>query len=132
MKMQCEIYFRDLFLEVHEDNLDILSRTKEINLHILGQMMPFLETFLQMNEERGDETVDPTNVPVERVFGVVKYAKKNFSTHLPSIGSAKLEEYHSQISEIEKRITQDHSQTFSLLHKESLMRYFDISLIFIQ
>ena len=33
---------RDLFLEVHEDNLDILSRTQEIYLHIVGQMMPFL------------------------------------------------------------------------------------------
>ena len=60
-----------IFFEVHEDNLDILSRTKEINLHILGQMMPFLETFLQMNEEGGDEAVDSTNVPVERVFEVV-------------------------------------------------------------
>ena len=50
---------RDLFLEVHEDNLDILSRTQEIYLHIVGQMMPFLESFQQVNEERGDETVDP-------------------------------------------------------------------------
>ena len=50
---------RDLFLEVHEDNLDILSRTQEIYLHIVGQMMPFLESFEQVNEERGDETVDP-------------------------------------------------------------------------
>ena len=81
-----------IFFEVHEDNLDILSRTKEINLHILGQMMPILETFLQMNEEGGDEAVDSTNVPVERVFEVVNYAKKAFSTHLQSIGSAKLEE----------------------------------------
>ena len=38
--------------------------------------MPFLESFEQVNEERGDETVDPTNVPVERVFGVLKYAEK--------------------------------------------------------
>ena len=124
MNIQCEIYFRDLFLEVQEDNLDIVSRTKEIDLHILGQMMPFLEPFLQMNEERGYETVDPTNVPVERVFGVLKYTEKAFSTHLPSI--------HSKISEIENQITQDHLQTFSLLHEESVMRYFDISLIFIQ
>ena len=35
--------------------------------------MPFLESFEQVNEERGDDTVDPTNVPVERVFGVLKY-----------------------------------------------------------
>ena len=103
---------RDLFLEVHEDNLEILSRTQEIYLHIVGQMMQFLEPFLQMNEERGYETVDPTNVPVERVFGVLKYAEKAlsnlqfglFAQHTmakfikvlaqhPSIGPAKLEEF---------------------------------------
>ena len=108
---------RDLFLEVHEDNLDILSRTQEIYLHIVGQIMLFLEPFERENEERGDETVDPTNVPVERVFGVLKYAEKalpnlqfgllaphtmakfnKVSALLPSVGSAKLEEYHSQIT----------------------------------
>ena len=30
------------------------------------------------------------------------------SALLPSIGSAKLEEYHSQITEIERRMKQDH------------------------
>ena len=118
---------RDLFLQNNEDNPDILRRTQEIYLHIVGQMMPFLESFEQVNEERGDETVDPTNVPVERVFGVLKYAEKalpnlqfgllaqhtmakfnKVSAHLKSIGSAKLEEYHSQITEIEKRMKQEH------------------------
>ena len=33
---------RDLFLEVYEENLDILSKTKEIYLHITWKMMPFL------------------------------------------------------------------------------------------
>ena len=118
---------RDLFLQNYEDNPDILRRTQEIYLHIVGQMMPFLESFEQVNEERGDEIVDPTNVPVERVFGVLKYADKalpnlqfgllaqhtmakfnKVSSHLESIGSAKLEEYHSQITEIEKRMKQEH------------------------
>ena len=76
--------------------------------------MPFLESFGQVNEERGDETVDPTNDPVERVFGVLTYAEKTLpslqlsllaqhtktkfnkvSAHLPIIGSTKVEEYHS-------------------------------------
>ena len=56
---------RDLFLENYEDNPDILRRTQETYLHIVGQMMPFLESFEQVNEERGDETVNPTNVPCE-------------------------------------------------------------------
>ena len=118
---------RALFLEVHEDNPDTLRRTKEIYLHIVGQMMPFLESFEQVNEERGDETVDPTNVPCERVFGVLKYAEKalpnlqfgllaqhtmakfnKLSAHLPSIDPALLEKFHSEISEIEKRMKQEH------------------------
>ena len=71
--------------------------------------------------------MEPTNVPVDRVFGVLKCAEKalpnlqfgllaqhtmakfnKVSALLPSIGSAKLEEYHSQITEIEKRMKQDH------------------------
>ena len=118
---------RDLFLEVHKDNPDTLRRTKEIYLHIVGQMMPFLESFEQVNEELGDETVDPTNIPVERVFGVLKYAEKalpnlqfgllaqhtmakfnKVSSYLPSIDPEKLEEFHSKISEIEKRMKQEH------------------------
>lgn len=59
---------RDLFLENYEDNPDILRRTQEIYLNVVGQMMPFLESFEQVNEKHGDETVDLTNVPCERVF----------------------------------------------------------------
>ena len=44
-------------------------------MHIVGQMMSFLESFEQVNKER-DDTVDLKNVPVERVFGVLKYAEK--------------------------------------------------------
>ena len=103
---------RDLFLEVHEDNLDILSRAKELYLHIVVQIMPFLESFEQVNEKRGDDTMDPTIVPVERVFLVLKYAEKALPylrfgllaqhkmaefnkvlAHLPSIGPAKLKEF---------------------------------------
>ena len=73
---QDAMHGRNLFLENYEDNPDILRRTQDIYLHIVGQMMPFLESFEQVNEERGDEIVDPTNVPVERVFGVLKYAEK--------------------------------------------------------
>ena len=60
---------RDLFLENYEDNPDILRRTQETYLHIVGQMMPFLESFEQVNEKRGDETLNPTNVPCESLWG---------------------------------------------------------------
>ena len=118
---------RDLFLEIHGENSDSLQRIKEIYLNIVGQMMPFLESFEQVNEERGDENVDPTNVPCERVFGVLKYAEKalpnlqfgllaqhtmakfnKVSALLPSIDPALLEQFHSEISEIETRMKQEH------------------------
>ena len=118
---------RDLFLEVHEDNLDILSRAKELYLHIVVQIMPFLESFEQVNEKRGDDTMDQTIVPVERVFVVLKYAEKALPylqfgllaqhkmaefnkvlAHLPSIGPAKLKEFTLKYQKTEKRMKQDH------------------------
>jgi len=118
---------RDLFLETNRNNPDVLLRTKEIYANIVDQMMPFLESFEDINNERGDEKVGPTNVPCERVFGVLKYAEKalpnlqfgllaqhamtkfnKVSVLLPSIVTAKLEEFHSEISDIEKKMKQDH------------------------
>ena len=89
--------------------------------------MPFLESFEDINNERGNEKVDPTNVPCERVFGVLKYAEKalpnlqfglltqhamakfnKVSALLPTIDTAKLEEFHFEISDIEQKMKQDH------------------------
>ena len=114
---------RDLFVESHGENPDMLLRLNEIYLNIVGQMMPFLESFENVNQERGDEIVDPTNVPVERVFGVLKYAEKalpnlqfgllaqhtmtkfnKVSDDLPNIEPAKLEQFHSIISVLKKRM----------------------------
>ena len=67
---------RDLFLESYGQNADTLLRIHQIYLNIVGQMMPFLESFEDVNQEREDEAVDPTNVPVERAFGVLKFAEK--------------------------------------------------------
>ena len=71
--------------------------------------------------------VDPTNFPCERVLGVLKYPEKALSNlqfdllvqHamakfnkvsdlLSCIDTVKLEEYHSEISDIEKKMKQDH------------------------
>ena len=117
----------DLFLETNRNNPDVLLRTKEIYVNIVDQMMPFLESFEDINNERGDEKVGPTNVPCERVFGVLKYAEKalpnlqfgllaqhamtkfnKVSVLLPSIVTAKLEEFHSEIFNIEKEMKKDH------------------------
>jgi len=95
--------------------------------------MPFLELFEDINNERGDEKVDPTNVPCERVFGVLKYAEKallnlqfgllakyamaKFKVFalLPTIDTAKVEEFHSEISDIEKKMKQDKACTTKLV-----------------
>ena len=90
-------------------------------------MMPFRESFENVNQEREDEIVDPTNVPCERVFGLLKFAEKalpnlqfgllaqhtmakfnKVSEVLPNIDPAKLEQFHSEVSVIEKRMKQNH------------------------
>ena len=90
-------------------------------------MMPFVESFEDVNNGRDDEKVDPTNVACERVLGVLKYTEKalpnlqfdllaqhamakfnKVSDLLSSIDTAKLEEFHSEISAIEKKMKEDH------------------------
>ena len=107
---------RDLFLESYGQNADTLLRIHQIYLNIVGQMMPFLESFEDVNQEREDEAVDPTNVPVERVFGVLKFAEKalpnlqfgllaqhtmakfnKVAEALKNIDPAQLEQYHSEV-----------------------------------
>ena len=53
----------DLFLGTIRNNPDVLLRTKEIYVNIVDQMMPFLESFEDINNEGGDGKVDQTNVP---------------------------------------------------------------------
>ena len=67
---------RDLFLEIHRNNPDVLLRIKEIYLNIFDLMMPFVESFEDVNNGRDDEKVDPTNIACERVLSVLKYTEK--------------------------------------------------------
>ena len=64
---------RDLFLEIHKNNPDVLLRIKEIYLNIFDRMMPFVESFEDAHNARDDEKVDPTNIACERVL---KYTEK--------------------------------------------------------
>ena len=59
---------RDLFLESHRNNPDVLVRIKEIYLNIFDQMMPSVESFGDVNNGCDDVKVDPTNVLCERVL----------------------------------------------------------------
>ena len=67
---------RDLFLESHRNNPDVLVRIKEIYLNIFDLMMRFVESFEDVHNRRGDEKVDPTNIACERVLSVLKYTEK--------------------------------------------------------
>ena len=67
---------RDLFLESHGNNPDVLVRIKEIYLNIFDLMMPFVESFEDVHNGRDDEKVDPTNIACERVLSVLKYTEK--------------------------------------------------------
>ena len=118
---------RDSFLANNRNNEEIVQSTKEIYLHIVSRMMPYLEAFEDYDQERADEKVDPTNIPCERVFGLLKYAEKylpnlqfgllahhtmakfnGVAASLSAFDPSKLEEYHRQIPEIEAKIRQEH------------------------
>ena len=90
-------------------------------------MMPFVQSFEDVHNGRDDEKVDPTNIACERVLSVLKYTEKALpnlqfdllAQHarakfnkvfdlLSSIDIAKLEEFHSEISYIEKKMKEDH------------------------
>ena len=83
-------------------------RLKEIYRNIVGQMMSFLESFENVNQERGHEIVDPTNVPVTRVFGLLKYSEKA----LPNLQFGLLAQHtmakFNKVSEDLQKIKQDH------------------------
>ena len=66
-------------LRPHVQNSDAFLKRKEIYLIIVGWVMPFFLSFEHVNKKRGDETVDLTNIPCERVSGVLKYEYWNTS-----------------------------------------------------
>ena len=127
MLMMKMVRGRHLFLESHRNNPDVLVRIKEIYLNIFDQMMPSVESFGDVNNGRDDVKADPTNVPCERVLGVLKYPEKALSNlqfdllvqHamakfnkvsdlLSCIDTVNPEEFHSEISDIEKKMKQNH------------------------
>ena len=71
-------------------------------------MMSFLESYENVNQERGHEIVDPTNVPAERVFGLLKFAEKA----LPNLPFGLLAQHtmakFNKVSEDLPKMKQDH------------------------
>ena len=103
--------------------------------------MPYLNDFLIVEEGTENHHIDPTNVPVERAFGVFKYVEKLLCNlqfglisatavakfnHLPE----ELETYEadliwnarSRISDIEKDLKSKHTEqeNFRAKHAESM------------
>ena len=114
---------RELFLSAFENDGEKIDEVKEIYLYIVKNMRPFLEPFTQIEEGTEQHLIDPTNVPCERVFGLLKYAEKHLpnlqfgllAQHavakfnrldlvLDSYDSSVLENAHSDIPNIEKKI----------------------------
>ena len=88
-------------------------------------MQPFLEPFKNVEEGTEHHVIDPTNIPCERAFGLLKYAEKHIlnlqfgllANHaiakfngiekiLDSVDSDQIENIHADIPEIERRLKQ--------------------------
>ena len=130
---------RELFL--NKSNEAIANDVKLIYIDIIEKMMPYMNQFLIVEEGTEDHIIEPTNVPVERAFGIFKYIEKllvNLQFGLISATSIakfnrlpnELEKYnpdiiwnaHSQISEIEKDMKSKHieQENFRVQHAESM------------
>ena len=130
---------RELFLA--QSNEEIQNDVKVIWIDILNQMMPYLNDFLIVEEGTENHHIDPTNVPVERAFGVFKYVEKllcNLQFELISATAVakfnnlpeELETYEadliwnarSRISDIEKDLKSKHTEqeNFRAKHAESM------------
>ena len=117
---------REIFLTRHEHDDEMINRLKGIYIHIVSQMQPFLEPFKDVEEGTEQHQIDPTNIPCERVFGLLKYAEKHLlnlqfgllANHaiakfngidkMDSVNSTKLESIHADSPNIEQRLKQQH------------------------
>lgn len=113
----------------------------DVKLIYIDKMMPYLNQFLVVEEGTENHQIEPSNVPVERAFGIFKFIEKLLVNlqfglisattiakfnHLPN----ELETYdsdiiwnaHSQISAIEKDMKSKHieQENFRVRHAESM------------
>ena len=140
---------RELFLV--KSNEEIQNDVKVIYIDIIDQMMPFLNDFLIVEEGTEGNQIEPTNVPVERAFGMFKFIEKLLVNlqfglisattiakfnHLPD----ELEKYdanliwdaHSRISIIENEMKSKHieQENFRIDHAESMRNEVNPSSVF--
>ena len=130
---------REMFL--NKSSEDTANDVKIIYIDIINKMMPYLNQFLIVEEGTENHQIEPSNVPVERAFGIFKFIEKLLVNlqfglisattiakfnHLPN----ELETYdsdtiwtaHSQISKIEKDMKSKHieQENFRVQHAESM------------
>ena len=120
---------RETFLSKYENDHVVINRLKGIYILIVNKMQPFLESFREVEEGTEQYEIDPTNVPCERVFGLLKYAEKHvlnlqfglLANHaiakfngldmiLKSVDTNQLESIHADIPNIEKRLKQQQQE----------------------
>ena len=126
---------------LNKSSEDTANDVKIIYIDIINKMMPYLNQFLIVEEGTENHQIEPSNVPVERAFGIFKFIEKLLVNlqfglisattiakfnHLPN----ELETYdsdiiwkaHSQISKIEKDMKSKHieQENFRVQHAESM------------
>ena len=136
---QSTINARNLFLEKSNDAQ--ANEVKKIYIDIVDQMMPFLNDFLLVEEGSENNQIDPTNVPVERAFGVFKFIEQHLvnlqfgliaattiakfnhlQNELENYDSDLIWDAHSEINATEKKLKSKHieQRNFRIEHAESM------------
>ena len=68
------------------DNLEVQTKTREVFLHFSGKIIDLMEPYLEIEDSHSmdaetdhlDTIIDPTNLAIERAFGLMKFYERRF------------------------------------------------------
>ena len=68
------------------NNLEIQTKTREVFLHFSGKIIDLMEPYLEIEDSHSmdaetdhlDTIIDPTNLSIERAFGLMKFYERRF------------------------------------------------------
>ena len=74
------------YVDNFSDNLEVQNKTKEVFLHFTTKIVDLMEPYLETEESNGVDTeadhldmvIDPTNLAIERSFGLLKFFEGRF------------------------------------------------------
>ena len=126
-----------LHLQPKWENSDTFLRLKEVDPNIVGLMMPFRESFENVNQEIGHKIVDPTDVPVDSVLGYWNIQRRHYPIrssvfwhNIQWLRVITMDPWYQFLRNGWNRTICISKPIFSLLYDESVMRYLTVSIYF--